>query len=139
MKARMQRCRPGFVVSEGMSKQPRLKALAPRIAPAKPRLAVQSHAGPERDKVRSASVPWRQWYKTARWRQLRLRVFERDLFTCQWPGCGRVTGEPSQLVCDHVRPHRGDEALFWDEGNLQTLCKPCHDSAKQREERRAIR
>lgn len=38
------------------------------------------------------------------------------------------------LVCDHVKPHRGDERLFWDEANLQTLCKPCHDRDKQREE-----
>ena len=30
-------------------------------------------------------------------------------------------------VVDHVRPHRGDRALFWDSGNWQPLCKPCHD------------
>jgi 5-methylcytosine-specific restriction protein A len=27
---------------------------------------------------------------------------------------------------DHVRPHRGDRALFWDrEGNWQSLCRTC--------------
>ena len=82
------------------------------------------------------TVPWRGWYKLARWKKLRLRIFARDLFTCQMPGCGRIEGDTSQLVADHRRPHRGDEALFWDEGNIQTLCKPCHDGAKQREERR---
>ena len=30
-------------------------------------------------------------------------------------------------VVDHVRPHRGDPLLFWDRGNWQALCKPCHD------------
>lgn len=36
-------------------------------------------------------------------------------------------------VSDHVIPHRGDERLFW-EGELQSLCKPCHSRLKQREE-----
>jgi 5-methylcytosine-specific restriction protein A len=25
-------------------------------------------------------------------------------------------------VVDHIRPHMGDPALFWDEGNWQALC-----------------
>ena len=32
---------------------------------------------------------------------------------------------------DHIVPHRGDYALFWDETNWQGLCKSCH-SAKTR-------
>lgn len=68
-----------------------------------------------------------------------MKILLRDLFTCQWRGCGRVVADTSQLVADHREPHRGDEALFWSEDNLWTLCKPCHDSAKQREERRGDR
>lgn len=30
-------------------------------------------------------------------------------------------------VTDHIVPHRGDEALFWDTANWQPLCKACHD------------
>ncbi len=30
-------------------------------------------------------------------------------------------------VVDHIVPHRGDRALFWDENNWQALCKSCHD------------
>lgn len=41
------------------------------------------------------------------------------------------------LVADHRRRHNGDANLFWDEGNLQTLCKPCHDGPKQRAEQGA--
>ena len=30
-------------------------------------------------------------------------------------------------VVDHIVPHRGDQKLFWDRGNWQTLCKTHHD------------
>lgn len=30
-------------------------------------------------------------------------------------------------VVDHITPHKGDGALFHDETNWQSLCKPCHD------------
>jgi 5-methylcytosine-specific restriction protein A len=82
--------------------------------------------------------PWKRWYNTARWRALRLRIFLRDLYTCQNPDCGRLIGNTALLVCDHIIPHRGDERLFWDETNLQTLCKACHDSIKQREEQATL-
>ena len=83
--------------------------------------------------------PWRKWYKTARWQKLRWSILVRDLFTCQWLGCGLVEADTSQLVADHRDPHRGDERLFWEPRNLWTLCKPCHDSRKQRVERDAGR
>ena len=38
-------------------------------------------------------------------------------------------------VVDHIIPHKGNHALLMDETNLQSLCKTCHDSAKQAEER----
>ncbi|XUY28355.1 HNH endonuclease [Agrobacterium sp. rho-8.1] len=50
-------------------------------------------------------------------------------------GCGKIEGNTSKLICDHVKPHKGDEVVFFDETNLQTLCKLCHDTLKQREER----
>ena len=37
-------------------------------------------------------------------------------------------------VVDHIKPHRGDEKLFWDASNLQPLCKPCHDAKTARGE-----
>jgi 5-methylcytosine-specific restriction endonuclease McrA len=39
-------------------------------------------------------------------------------------------------IVDHKRPHKGDEALFFDPNNLQSLCKPHHDGAKQAQEKR---
>ncbi|WP_282021681.1 HNH endonuclease signature motif containing protein [Ruegeria faecimaris] len=38
------------------------------------------------------------------------------------------------LVADHKIPHRGDEALFYDPDNLQSLCPDHHDRDKQIEE-----
>lgn len=42
-------------------------------------------------------------------------------------------------VVDHVTPHRGDQALFWDTTNWQPLCKTCHDGRKQADDRRTPR
>lgn len=46
-------------------------------------------------------------------------------------GCERLA-----TVADHIVPHRGDESKFYDPDNLQSLCKPCHDTHKQRIEKR---
>jgi 5-methylcytosine-specific restriction protein A len=35
-------------------------------------------------------------------------------------------------VVDHIKPHRGDRALFWDPINWQALCKMHPDSDKAR-------
>lgn len=29
---------------------------------------------------------------------------------------------------DHIIPHRGSQALFWDTDNWQPLCTPCHNA-----------
>lgn len=39
-------------------------------------------------------------------------------------------------VVDHKIPHRGDQALFWDKSNWQSLCATHHSRDKQREEAR---
>lgn len=38
-------------------------------------------------------------------------------------------------VVDHIKPHAGDLSLFWSRSNWQPLCKPCHDGAKQQQDR----
>ncbi|TGB34841.1 HNH endonuclease [Burkholderia thailandensis] len=45
--------------------------------------------------------------------------------------------EPIGTIGDHIIPHRGDRRLLLDPANIQTLCKPHHDSDKQQEEREA--
>lgn len=111
----------------------RLKQIPQRLTAAPQRLAQpvpQSEA--ERSRMRDAVQAWRAWYKTARWQRLRWSVLVRGMFTCQ--RCQRVEADTSQLVADHVVPHRGDAMRFWDADNLQCLCKRCHDRAKQSEE-----
>jgi 5-methylcytosine-specific restriction protein A len=113
----------------------KLKALAPTLSRLGSRFAPQSDAHGH-SKV---AEPWRNWFNLKRWKDLRWFVLVRDRFTCQWPGCGRLEPNPAKLVADHVIPHRGDPDLFWDPSNLQCLCKPCHDTRKQRAERRGQR
>lgn len=40
---------------------------------------------------------------------------------------------PAQVV-DHIIPHRGNKALFWDKSNWQPLCKHHHDQKTARGE-----
>lgn len=68
----------------------------------------------------------RRLYRTPRWRALRLFVLTEE------PVCRRC-GVAFSAVVDHMTPHKGDEALFWDRGNLQGLCKPCHDAKSGQE------
>jgi len=86
------------------------------------------------------NAPWSRWYKLARWcgkNGLRLKTFARDGYVCQM--CGRLQGDLSKLTCDHVKAHRGNAALFWDEKNLQTLCTdPCHVKHKQKQEQESL-
>lgn len=109
----------------------KLTNLKPQLTSLRPSVAYMPQGRVESDRFRNAQH-WRKWYGTKRWRQLRWSVLLRDLFTCQM--CGMLEGRTSKLVADHKVPHRGDEGLFWDEGNLQTLCASCHSGAKQRAE-----
>ncbi|WP_085893600.1 HNH endonuclease [Roseovarius litorisediminis] len=63
------------------------------------------------------------------WRKARaafLKINDR----CALKGCSAKA-----TVVDHIIPHKGDEALFWDRTNWQPLCAPCHNRHKQRLER----
>lgn len=111
-----------------MSK-PRLQTLKPRLGTLAPRLtAVSSNswrAGKEGSTARGYGYKWQK----ARESYLRLHPI-----CCYCEREGRVT---AASIVDHINPHQGDERLFWDEGNWQPLCKPCHDTVKAREERQA--
>lgn len=78
---------------------------------------------------------YRRLYRTTRWLKRRTRQLQAEPLcrTCRL--AGRTT---AATVADHIVPHRGDRALFY-EGELQSLCdvEPfrCHSRVKQREER----
>lgn len=114
----------------------KLKAIGGRLATLKPTLGMLAPSERTEMQERKLFSPWRDWYKTARWRELRLKVLERDGYQCQ--RCGLIEPRSSQLIANHKTPHRGDETLFWHEDNLETVCKPCHDGPIQREERAAL-
>ena len=72
----------------------RLCSVKPGLVTAPTRLApTDAFTEQQRNQQRSTKEPWRAWYKLARWQRLRLLVFTRDLFTCQWQGCGRIEGK----------------------------------------------
>jgi len=69
-----------------------------------------------------------------RWRQARLAYLKEHPFCVN---C--LPLNVAATVVDHIVPHRGDQVLFWDQSNWQSLCKPCHDSWKQQQENSALR
>lgn len=101
-----------------MPKRPKTHKPMPRIAP--------RHGG--NDKAGQYS----KLYTTSRWRKARQRFLDHHpvCAMCQQAGFVSVA-----TVVDHIVPHRGDMTLFWDESNWQPLCKQCHDSRKQSEEK----
>ena len=48
--------------------------------------------------------------------------------------CQEEGHRTAATVIDHIKPHKGDVSLDWDQQNHQTLCKLHHDSVKAREE-----
>lgn len=87
------------------------------------------------ERERRQAKAWRRWYSTERWRGRRMLQLQIEPLCAKCKENDRVT---QATVADHIVPHRGDPALFWH-GTLQSLCDPCHSSAKQREERAAAR
>ena len=73
-------------------------------------------------------------YNSARWKRLRVRQLQAEPL-CRM--CAQLKKLVEATVVDHVKAHRGDEELFFDESNLQSLCKPCHDAHKQAQEHSA--
>ena len=59
-----------------------------------------------------------------RWRRARKAFLAKHPVCVQ---CEREGKLAAASVVDHIRPHRGDLALFWDINNWQALCKQHHD------------
>lgn len=84
--------------------------------------------------------PLAELYSTARWQAVVERIKLRDGMTCRRTGVlllGEFPAGDSPVV-DHREPHRGDEALFWDEDNLELVSKEYHDKVKQGLEKRGF-
>ena len=85
-----------------------------------------------KDTPRRASAAWHGWYSLPVWtKRLRPAQLLREPFCRECAAQGIRT--PATVV-DHVRPFRGDWALFVDPGNHQSLCKYHHDQKTAREQ-----
>jgi 5-methylcytosine-specific restriction protein A len=90
------------------------------------------HKLPRRQRKQSPGYqrpPWSWLYQTSRWRKL------RGIHIKDHPQCVQC-GEPGRIV-DHITPHCGDEQLFNDSSNLQTLCWSCHERKHERGNRKS--
>ena len=77
----------------------------------------------------------RKLYQTKEWYRLRYKQLRKEPCCKYCDDSGRVV---LATVVDHIIRHKGDEALFFDPDNLQSLCKVHHDSTKQREEKHGV-
>ena len=69
---------------------------------------------------------------SSRWRKAR-ETYLRSHPVCRLCEAKGIVRAAS--VVDHIVPHRGDQALFWDSaGNWQSLCVPCHSAKTVRED-----
>jgi 5-methylcytosine-specific restriction protein A len=66
-----------------------------------------------------------------RWHKVRTAYLRQHPLCVPCEKAGRLT--PANVV-DHVVPHRGDQALMWDETNFRATCKRCHDQKTARQD-----
>lgn len=60
-----------------------------------------------------------EWQLDAsRWRKVRAAHLKANPYCAMCPD--------NATTVDHITPHRGDEGIAYDPGNLQSLCKRCH-------------
>lgn len=71
-------------------------------------------------------------YDKRRWKVRRRSFLQENPLCVMCSALGLIS---EATVVDHIRPHKDDADLFWDESNWQALCKHHHDSAKQSEEK----
>ncbi|MEQ8326528.1 MAG: HNH endonuclease signature motif containing protein [Parvibaculaceae bacterium] len=103
-----------------------------RIVPARERCACQKARDLVRKARHDAKRPSaRQRGYTSEWQKARADYLKAH------PYCV-MCDIPANTV-DHIEPHKGDERLFWDRTNWQSLCASCHSRRKQRQERREVR
>lgn len=89
---------------------PRIKTLQPKIG------GIKQHRFP-REKTAARGYG-------ARWQRARLQFLAQHPLCRECQSQGRVT---VATVVDHVRPHKGDQVLFWDRLNWAPACAPCHN------------
>jgi len=72
-----------------------------------------------------------KWLNSKQYRTMRLH-FIRTNPMCRM--CSDKGISTPSVILDHITPHNGDAALFWDTSNWQPLCVTCHGE-KRKDER----
>ncbi|WP_288746325.1 HNH endonuclease [uncultured Enterococcus sp.] len=74
------------------------------------------------------------FYLTAEWRQKRIEILERDHYECLWCKAeGKLTTQYDAILeIDHIKELETHPELAWDNDNLQTLCRSCHNKKHHR-------
>ena len=83
------------------------------------------------DKRSPEAQAYRALYHTRRWRQARKRQLTAHPLCAVCLADGAIT---EATVVHHKTPHKGDERLFWDPSNHESVCKAHHDGPLQSEE-----
>lgn len=66
-----------------------------------------------------------------KWQRIRARILAAHplCVECEKRGIIKLATD-----VDHIRPHKGNPFLMWDEDNLQPLCHECHSRKTARED-----
>lgn len=86
-----------------------------------------AHIGMHPEENRSASE---RGYGS-KWNRARKRYLEKHPLCVSCMKQGKYV---KATDVDHIRPHRGDPVLFWDESNWQALCHSCHSTKTRNED-----
>lgn len=81
-------------------------------------------------KTSAAAVAGSVLYNDRRWRKAARQFLAHHPLCVDCSGVGLVV---AAREVDHIVPHKGDKALFWQRSNWQPLCKPCHSRKTARE------
>lgn len=82
------------------------------------------------DRYRRRAKPWRRYYDKPEWKARRAEQLTREPYCERHKAKGEII---IATVAHHKVAHRGDWDLFIG-GELQSLCKTCHDGEAQAEE-----
>jgi len=106
-----------------------IAALRPCTYPACPKLVHQGRCSDHDRTIRRAvnerrDKPTYRLYGPA-WRKYRIAFLRAHPFCMCEKHAGKLV---AASIVDHIVPHHGDEMLFWDPENHQSLAKACHDA-----------
>jgi 5-methylcytosine-specific restriction protein A len=104
----------------------KLKTLQPRVAASPGTLQTLTPGAWRTDERSSTQRGYGYAWQKAREGYLRLHPL---CVMCEAQGVVRIA-----TVVDHIDPHRGNMAIFWDSSRWQSLCKPHHDSDAQKKD-----